>query len=330
MRIRRSVWSDPKIQELTKRFVCVSVDQVPLLFGNDSVKNEERAFFKRVFDQVTVEWQGSSRQGTYVVTPSGKLLESRGLSKVGWDKMESPKEILKIMEQGLEEWTRMNQVDRRRDSGMKLPAETINDWDREYPADGLVLRMSCRDLPRKDGDRSQVVWKEAVWQNLDYAWFRRDEAIQWVPPSISTGTSFEVPRIPVERLIRFHMIDNVRCHMALVFRKEDVQKARITGRVVEVKGNIVTLRYEGESRAERRDTKVGLETRILGHGVFNAATRKFTGFELVAVGKRWGLQETRENADPSPIGFVFTLVPGNDPRDHAPPRFLVIEDDYWK
>jgi hypothetical protein len=141
---------------------------------------------------------------------------------------------------------------------MKLPAEATNDWEKKYPADGLVLRMACRDLPQKEGDRTQVVWNEAVWQNLDYAWFRRDEALQWIPPSISTGTSFEAPKIPVERLIRFHMIDNVRCHMALVFRKEDVQKARITGKVLEVKGNNVSIRYEGESRAERRDTQSGI------------------------------------------------------------------------
>src|ERR1700686_3138627 len=124
MRIRRSVWSDPKIQQLARSFVCVSVDQVPLLFGNDAVKNEERAFFKRVVDQVTVEWQGSSRQGTYVVTPSGTLLESRGLAKVGWEKMESPKEILMIMEQGLLQWVKMNAAERRREFGMKLPVET--------------------------------------------------------------------------------------------------------------------------------------------------------------------------------------------------------------
>jgi hypothetical protein len=75
---------------------------------------------------------------------------------------------------------------------------------------------------------------------------------------------------------------------------------------------------------------VGYESKILGHGVFKVASRKFSAFELVAVGKRWGIQETRDSADPSPIGFAFIIPPGNDPRDHAPPRFLVIESDYWK
>jgi len=303
---------------------------VPLLFGNDAVKNEERAFFKRVSDQVTLEWQSTSRQGIYAVTPSGTLLDHRGLSKVNWDRMENPKEILSVMEQGLAQWAKMNPIDRRREFGMKLPVGTINDWEKQYPTDGLVLRMTCRDLLLKDGDWKQVIWNSAVWENMDYAWFRRDEALQWIPQSISTGSSFEVPRSLVERLVRFHMIDNVRCHMAKTFRKDDVQKARITGKVVEVKGGIASIRYEGESRSERRDTQVGYECKILGRALFNAASGRFQAFELIAVGKRWGIMETRDSAEATPMGFVFIIPPGNDARDHAPPRFLVIENEYWK
>lgn len=330
MRIRRSVWSDPKIQELARKYVCVSVDQVPLLFENDAVRNDERVFFKRVTDQVTAAWAGDSRQGTYVLTPSGKLLEARGLWKVGWQDMENPKVILQILQSGLDQWGRMSAAERRRDPGLKLPAETVNDWDKLYPADGLVLRMTCRDLPLKEGNWSQVVWNDAVWENLDYAWYRKEEAFQWMPRGIKTGTAWEIPRPLVERLVRFHMIDNVRCHMAKLFRKEDVQKARLTGKVVEVRGNNVMVRYEGESRAERLDTKVGYESAMLGRAVFNAASGRFTTFELIAVGRRWGLQETRESAKPTPLGFIFVIPAGRDPRDHAPPRFLVIEKDYWK
>ncbi len=315
---------------MARKFVCVSVDQVPLLFGNEAVQNEERAFFKRVSDQVTAEWAGRSRQGTYVATPAGKLLEARGLWKVGWEKMENPREILQIMESGLAQWGRMSPAERRRDPGLKLPTAAINDWDKLYPSDGLVLRMTCRDLPLKEGTWSQVVWNDAVWENLDYAWFRRSEAQQWMPSSISSGATWEVSKPLVERLVRFHMIDNVRCHMGRLFRKEDVQKARLTGKVVEVRGNNVMVRYEGESRAERLDTKVGYESRLLGRAVFNVATGRFSSFELIAVGTRWGVQETRPSPAPTPLGFIFVLPVGTDARDHAPPRFLVIEQDYWK
>ena len=303
---------------------------MPLLFENDAVRNEERVFFKRVTDQVTAAWAGQSRQGIYAVTPSGKLLESRGLWKVGWQAMEDPNEILQVMESGLEQWGRMNAVERRRDPGLKMPLESLNSWDKLYPADGLVLRMTCRDLPLKAGDWSQVIWNDAVWENLDYAWFRKQEAFQWIPQSIATGASWEIPPPLVERLVRFHMIDNVRCHMAKFFRKEDVQQARITGKVVEVQGNNVSLRYEGESRAERLDTKVGCETKLLGRAVFNTASRRFTLFELIAVGTRWGHQQTRNDPKPTPLGFIFVIPPGNDPRDHAPPRNMVIEKEYWK
>lgn len=303
---------------------------MPLLYGNESVRNEERVFFKRVIEQITGEWAHESRQGTYVVTPSGKLLEARALTKIGWQSMERPKDVLQLMEKGLEQWGKLSPAERRKDPGLKLPVEANNDWDKFYPADGLVLRMTCRDLPRKEGDWSQVLWGEQVWENLDYAWFRKSEANQWIPSSIATGTTFEVPGVLVERLVRFHMLDNVRCVSAKHFRKEDVQKARLTGKVVEVRGNNVSLRFEGSSRAERLDPKVGLETSLLGRAVFNAASGRFSTFELIAVGNRWGTQETRESVNPSPLGFIFVLVPGTDPRDHAPPRFLALEQDYWK
>src|SRR6185295_1342626 len=183
---------------------------------------------------------------------------------------------------------------------------------------------------RKAGDWSQVIWFEAVWENLDYAWFRKEEAQKWLPPSVSTGATWEVPRLLVERLVRYHMIDNVRCHVAKQFRKEDVQKASLAGKVLEVRGNSVSVRFEGESRAERLDTKVGLETRLLGHAVFNTASGRFTSFELIAVGTRWGAQETRESVNPTPLGFLFMLSPGSDSRDHAPPRYLVLDRNYWK
>jgi hypothetical protein len=330
MRIRRSVWSDAKIQELAKKFVCVSLDQQPLLFDSDEVRIEERTFFKRVYEQVTMEWASQARQGTYIATPSGKLLEFRGLSKVGWEEMENPKIILQIMERGLEQWGKMKPAERRREPSLKLPVETNNDWDKLYPSDGLALRMNNRDLPRKPGDWGQVIWFESVWENLDYVWFKKEEALKWIPQSIATGATWEIPRPLVERLVRYHLIDNVRCHVAKCFRKEDVQKARLVGKVLEVRGNNVALRFEGESRAERLDTKVGLETNLLGRAIFNIASARFTSFELIAVGTRWGTQETRESVNPTPLGFIFVLPPGNDSRDHAPPRYLVLDKDYWK
>jgi hypothetical protein len=122
----------------------------------------------------------------------------------------------------------------------------------------------------------------------------------------------------------------VRCVSAKHFRKEDVQKARLSGKVVEIRGGNVSIRYEGETRAERPDPKVGLESKLLGRAVFNMASGRFTSFELIAVGNRWGTQETRESVNPSPLGFIFVLIPATDPRDHAPPRFLALEQDYWK
>ena len=51
-------------------------------------------------------------------------------------------------------------------------------------------------------------WADA-W-NQDFAWFTKDEARQFLARKIEPGRTRKVPRTLVERLARFHFLDNVR------------------------------------------------------------------------------------------------------------------------
>ncbi len=212
--------------------------------------------------------------------------------------------------------------------------------DRHYPAGGLVLRVHTRDLPRDPPQEGR--WANS-W-NQDYAWFKKEEARQWLPEKIAPGESIELPRPLAERLVRMHFLDNVR-GQTTHFPASAVKEAVLTSRVESVEGDIVTLKFAGQTKAEqegrwslggrrrgggdRSETqKRGMELKLHGHAKFDRALGRFTTFELLAIGQRWGA--TRYNVrsrdlDPSPYGILVTLAGDTPAQRVAPEHFWAYE-----
>ncbi len=246
-------------------------------------------------------------QGHYAVTPSGELLASSS--------NEDPKALAVMLTQALDKWKSMPREKRLL---AKAPnpksADRWRRFENLYPEDGLVLHAVSRDQKR-------VRWPD--W-NQDYAWFRKDEARAFVPAKPVKNARHEVPRKLVERLAQFHLIDNVYALNYTFFPKDAVEKARLTAVVEQVEGDLVSLRFTGETRSSiEGPKKIGFEPKLLGHAKYNLKDQKFVSFELVAVGKRWGLGNCNQRHDPNPalMGIVFTLA-GNTPAERLPPAFI--------
>jgi hypothetical protein len=193
-------------------------------------------------------------------------------------------------------------------------AENWRGKEKLYPDDGLVLRVVARDQTRER-------WPDS---NLDYAWFRKDEARTLLPTELKKGAKHNVPRELVQRLARFHLLDNVHALNYTFFPKEAIEKARLTSTVVQIEGDLVSLSFEGETRASMVSPKIiGYEPKLLGRATFNLKEQKFVSFELLAVGMRWGLGNCnqRHNPDPALMGIVFTLA-GDSPAERLPPAFI--------
>src|SRR5271170_5918604 len=82
-----------------------------------------------------------------------------------------------------------------------------------------------------------------------------------------------------------------------------IEDATLTSRVTAVDGDVVSLRLEGWTKAVQKgdwsirgfddmnrpsDQERGLEMKLLGSARFDRKQRRFVGFEVVAVGTRWG------------------------------------------
>ncbi len=200
-------------------------------------------------------------------------------------------------------------------------ADRWRKWEKEYPEDGLVLKVTSRDLP-KDG-QPQPATERGSW-NQDHAWFRREEARSLLPENLEKGTEHTVPRAPVERLVRFHLVDNVHALNYAFFPKESVEKADIKATVIDVENDLVTVRFQGESRAVMKAPfEQGYAPKLLGRAKFNRKQNKFVSFELIAVGERWGTGNCNQRHDPAPapMGIILRLA-GNAEADRLPPAFV--------
>ncbi len=223
-----------------------------------------------------------------------------------------------MLRDGLAKWAKLRKEERLLDKSPE-PA-TAGQWQKQnklYPADGLVLRSVCRDLPRDDvGPQFRDAW------NQDFAWFRKDEARAFLPGDVAVGAKAGLPTPLVDRLARFSLIDSVRALNYTYFQASEVERARITTTVTDRNGDRVSIRFDGESRCAKAGPEgYGYEAKLLGKAVFDLRRGRFTAFDLVAIGPRWGKGSCNlRHDDPGPagMGVVFTLA-GDTPADRIPP-----------
>ena len=294
------------MQKLAAEFVVAAdaCDRMQKEFCQD----EDALLFRKFAKERTLKkGNRGGAQGHYAVAPSGELLAASSSA--------DPKVLVEMMKQGLAKWATLPREQRLLPkSPDPTAAENWRGKEKLYPDDGLVLRVVARD-------RTRERWPDS---NLDYAWFRKDEARTLLPAELKKGAKHNVPRELVQRLARFHLLDNVHALNYTFFPKEAIEKARLTSTVVQVEGDLVSLSFEGETRASMVSPKIiGYEPKLLGRATFNLKEQKFVSFELLAVGLRWGLGNCNQRHNPAPalMGIVFTLA-GDSQAERLPPAFI--------
>jgi hypothetical protein len=156
----------------------------------------------------------------------------------------------------------------------------------------------------------------------DAVWFRASEVAQFLPRSLTAGSRRDVPAALIGRLARLHLVDNV-LGQPTPFHPGAVEEATLTVRVTEVKGDRVYLKLTGATRAAQGGRAVS--TRLLGSATYDRAARRFTAFELLAVGERRGGMRApyvRNATGPGTIGFAFVLADPTSPVDRVAPAYF--------
>lgn len=305
---RQSVWSDPEVVKLLENFIPCA-DEVWRLHNR---QDPDCLLFQKFCDDgrpLNGEGDRTTRQGTYCATPSGMPL--------GKANHRDPRRIAALLRGALVKWKEIKKEDRLLKED---PAETWKEIDRaekHYPEDGLVLRVTSRDLPRENHRLNDADWRDNAW-NHDYAWFRKEEVAAMIPRAIARGTEWTLPDGLVRRLCRIHLVDNVR-GQTNSYREADVKEAQISAEVKNIRRGVVTIKLTGKVKMEQGDR--GLEATMLGEARYNIKDEVFEKFELVVAGERWGRTRynARENDEArAPIGYVMQIA-GDSPTDKVAP-----------
>ena len=309
----RSVWSDPQVFSLASSFVAAA-DEVWRLKRK---KDPEGDFFRLFCD--LGHYQGgddnsNTRQGVYVVTPRGELLGSTN--------SRDPAVVAELLVDCLNKWNAMVAEARM---PARDPAEQSADVIRlesKYPEDGLVLRSYSRDLPRADAPDD---WRGKAW-NQDLVWFTAAEALALATPGYSRAAI-------LSRFARTSLLDNVRGQTE-AFEQQDVVESLLTLDCESVEGAVQHFRISGSFRLDRPEEPAyknlpaeearGVDAKMLGSATFDTRTQRFTKFDAVAIGYRWGstrFNGRHDDPGPSPIGWAFVLA-GDSAEERIAPAHL--------
>tara|TARA_Y100000590_G_C15734951_1_gene1018245 strand:+ start:3380 stop:4186 length:807 start_codon:yes stop_codon:yes gene_type:complete len=250
----------------------------------------------------------------------------------------NPDDVLSVIQQGLDKWNHNTISDRSIN-----PTNTIipsHRWEDSYPENGLVLTGYKIDLksdpPSNDnrGDR---------W-NMDHVWFNKAEMKEWITNDLIEGSVNKVPAVISERLIRFHLVDNVR-GQTLPFAPDEIKMNQMMTEVVLKNESSIELEISGESfSVAKGEWSLGendwtpthlldhsIRTKLLGKVTYNFQTETVTEFEMVAIGERSG--KTKNNgrmygSDSNHIGFYYKMAQENASEKIAPP-FIDLYNADW-
>jgi hypothetical protein len=288
-----------------------SADEVWRLYNG---RDPECVLFRQFCDEGHYGQNGpnGTRQGTYACTPSGRFLGSVNSN--------DPVRMEQMMREALRRWQAMDKKERLRSDDPKEQRARIDRAEMKYPEDGLVLRVHSRDLPREKKVPEEE-WAEKA-HNVDYAWFTRDEGLKFMPADlngIAKKQKFTVPSEVLNRMVRLHIVDNVRGQTD-VYSAEQLKACELTGVVKDIKKRGVTVEYEGKFELDA-GTRAIKEGKLRGVVQFDLQKRDYVSFELVATGIRSGRTQynfRERDEGPAPIGFVFVRV-ANSPSDRVAP-----------
>lgn len=309
--------------ELASEFIPVA-DEVGRLQRADDA---ECRWFRKVAEQGHFAGRTKptgTRQGIYAVAPSGALLASINTT--------NGRRVAGMLRKALANWKNMPAEQRAMSGELPDNPQKSRSWmKRFYPAGGLVLKITARDLPR---EKRSYDWRERAW-NLDFAWIRKAEARRFLSARPTVGDKHELPAEIIRRIVRCHLVDNVR-GQTKSYSDGDVQSAKLTSEVVAIKDGRVSLRLFGAARVEAegvwpihgsrdaaqptRHTR-GYDAKLYGEAEYDLKAKRFVAFELVALGDRWG--GTQYNArgrdlERAPMGILFSLA-GDTAAERMPP-----------
>lgn len=300
------VWSNPRVQELSRNFVAVADELHNLRTGSTT----EAEYFQSVFRQKN---RHPGHQGVFVTTPSGRLLASTTTYKAN--------QVVDALTGALEQWNGLTPRERLEPKSSLVDHSSAGRPEDHYPDDGLVLRVTARDLPESD----LTAERNPRWHRY-YLWFNRDEVRSMVPKAWTAGQRHSIPEHLATRIAALALLDKGQVDgFTKPWRDADVEFANLDFVVEDLNESHVSLRIVGNTATRTKDGQAfvtnmprhdkipahrGVRTSIVGRAMFDRKLNQFIDFSAAAVGIRFGgayVGRAPEDWNEHPIGFSLVL-----------------------
>ena len=223
------------------------------------------------------------------------------------------------------------------------------------PAGGLILKVHARLLRRNEdgslghctpGDfplmakeraRRKKALRSFLEASPDFAWLTEQDKKQLIPASPKVGMTIAAPRAVVVRICRFHLTPRRVYSEGHEWSDGDVHEAELKFVVEVVNDKLIRMRAEGaahmgstfdasEATTPNGPLMLGYAPEFSGTIEYDRIARRFTRFDLVALGDGWGRMGDANNRSwflerpgRHPVGFALELVNPSDPANRIVP-----------
>jgi len=236
--------------------------------------------------------EGDTAQGFYIIGADGKLY--------GWNNTHYIPNILRFMDSALDafrhnppEQVEISQEQAARSYSIQPDSTTsiVQIFTRVSP-----LPAACDELNRSVG--------------RDYMWIYADD-VEDILSTSESASAFPLPRNLVARLVRFHLIDNVRGEPD-EWESSDVKLADFSANLVGTNEDAKHFVFHGKYSQETSNHGRGQEGTLDGEFDILTATKKMANFRAFGKATVWGESTFTPGAPKGKFGLLTAMIPAND------------------
>lgn len=256
--------------------------------------------------------EGNTAQGFFIVGADGKFY--------GWDNYHKTEHIMRFLDEGLERF--------HANPPAKI-AVSQQDLEEHFcivpEPDTSIVRVYTRIRPVPSGadDLNNSVGR-------DFLWVLGDETKQISDTAHDDHSEFSLPPNLVARIVRFHMLDNVRGEPDH-WQPGEIKDCVFTARMVHSNKDVKSYEFHGKFSQQSRNGKRTFDGTIEGQFEIATNSPKMTKFRALANATASGASRFTPGAPAGRFPVVIAMTEADDPLTKiVPPHALDGWGEYFR
>lgn len=236
---------------------------------------------------------GNTAQGFYIVDASGTFF--------GWINDHEPRQVLDFLNEGL-----ISYKQRPPDAVQIGPSAANEPFSVMPDPTTSVVRVFTRIRPVPPGadDLNNGIGR-------DHLWILAEEIKAIKDASHDDGKPFPLPPSLTARMVRFHLVDNVRGEPDM-WEKKELKESSFTAKLLKQTATAKTYEMQGVFRQQTANNKRGVEGKIDGQFEIDPQAGKISRLRAFGQASAWGASTFTPGAPAGRFHMVIAMVDADD------------------